>query len=244
MTSVSDSTKKTPFELLYGVPPRSEIMSAPTILMETADEFINERQQTRAEAADALQYAQGRMAFYFDRKHKPVELKNYAYLRLTRKPGHVGYTLEGSSCLSPVKMGPFRIIRRVGNLAYELDLPQSLNIHPVVSIVHLEQTPYDPWNRQTSTTIPEEVHRLSLPFEVEAIRDKKLLPIRKGSKRPIWHYLVKWRDIAELSWQPMAIVAAQAPQIVVTYEGKWNPADASNSDDKSAPTTETAAEGN
>jgi hypothetical protein len=108
------------------------------------------------------------MVFYFDRKHKPIELKNYVYIRLT------------------LKMGPFRIIRRVGNLAYELDLPPNLHIHPVISVVYLEQAPDDPWNRQTSTTIPEEVHKLSLPFEVEEIREKKLLPIRKGSKRRIY----------------------------------------------------------
>ncbi|KAJ5125058.1 uncharacterized protein N7515_008883 [Penicillium bovifimosum] len=36
----------------------------------------------------------------------------------------------------------------------------------------------------------------------------------------------------EPSWQPMAIVAAQAPQIVATYEGRLNPADASNPDDQ------------
>jgi hypothetical protein len=78
------------------------------------------------------------MAFYFDRKHKPIELKNYVYIRLTRKLGHIGYLLEGSTCLSLVKMGPFRIIRRVGNLIYELDLPSNLHIHLVISVVHLE----------------------------------------------------------------------------------------------------------
>jgi hypothetical protein len=239
MTSVSDSTKKTPFELLYGVPARSEFMPAPPTRMGTADEFINDRERIRAEAADALQYAQGRMAFYFDRKHKPVELKKYAYIRLTRKPGHVGYSLEGSSCLSPVKMGPFRIIRRVGNLAYELDLPQDLHIHPVVSVVHLEQAPDDPWHRQTATTIPDEVHKLSLPFEVEAIREKRLLPIRKGSKRRIWHYLVKWRDIVEPSWQPMTIIAAQAPLLVAAYEGnlQTDPATTDKSTSDNIPST-------
>jgi hypothetical protein len=40
--------------------------------MRTADDFIAERTRIRAEAADAIQYAQSRMAFYFDRKHKPV----------------------------------------------------------------------------------------------------------------------------------------------------------------------------
>jgi hypothetical protein len=200
ITSVSDSTKKTPFELLYSVPARSEFMPAPQTSIESADEFINKRQRIRAEAADALQYAQGRIAFYFDRKHKPIELKNYVYIRLTRKPRHTGYSLEGSSCLSPVKMGPFRIVRRVGNLAYELDLPPNLHIHPVISVVHLEQAPDDPWHRDTvATTIPDEVHKLSLPFEVEEIRDKKLLPIRKGSKRRIWYYLVKWKNIVEPS---------------------------------------------
>ncbi|RCI13201.1 hypothetical protein L249_1179 [Ophiocordyceps polyrhachis-furcata BCC 54312] len=39
--------------------------------------------------------------------------------------------------LAKRQTGPFRVIKRVGHLAYRLDLDKSLNIHPVVSIIQL-----------------------------------------------------------------------------------------------------------
>jgi hypothetical protein len=53
--------------------------------------------------------------------------------------------MDGTSCLSPIKMGPFQIIRWVGNLPFELEFPTSLRIHPVVLVVYLEQALNDPW---------------------------------------------------------------------------------------------------
>lgn len=59
-----------------------------------------------------------------------------AYLRLQR-----GCSVPG---LNPKKInqqtvGPFTIIRRIGKLACELDLPSHWRMHPVVSIAQLER---------------------------------------------------------------------------------------------------------
>ncbi|KAI5803551.1 hypothetical protein DFH27DRAFT_473186, partial [Peziza echinospora] len=52
--------------------------------------------------------------------------------------------------LSPVMAGPFRVKRVVAKgLAYELDLPDGYQIHPVISIAHLEDCPVDTWGRQS-----------------------------------------------------------------------------------------------
>jgi hypothetical protein len=217
-TSINSSTGKTPFELMYGVEPRSEFLNDLRPRIDSAEEFIARRADVRAEAADAVQYAQSRMAYYFDKKHKPVELKGAAYIRLTRRPGHVGYSLEGNTVLSPTKMGPFPIVRRVGNLAYELKLPAELKIHPIISVIHLEQAPNDKFDRAIATTIPEEVHEYKVPFIISKILDKKLLPIGRSDKRKIWHYQVSWDGLSQPSWQPASIVAAQCPQLAEQYE--------------------------
>jgi len=87
------------------------------------------------------------MALYYDCKHQLTELTGAVYLRLS-KPTSIGYKLADANKLSIVKDGPFKIKRRVGKHAYELELPERLNhIHSVISIAHLEQVTEDPYNR-------------------------------------------------------------------------------------------------
>ncbi len=46
-------------------------------------------------------------------------------------------------------VGPFKVLKKVGRLAYRLDFPSHWQIHPVVSVAHLELVPKgsDPINR-------------------------------------------------------------------------------------------------
>ena len=44
-----------------------------------------------------------------------------------------------SSSLSTQKLGPFNIVRKVNDLTYEIELPETMKIHLVISAVHLEQ---------------------------------------------------------------------------------------------------------
>ena len=84
---------------------------------------------------------------YYDKKHQPVELSGSAYIRLatgTKK----GYRLPNSSSLSVIKTGPFPIKQKIGNLAYELQLPKRMSrIHPIISVIHLEPALPDPYNQ-------------------------------------------------------------------------------------------------
>ncbi|GIK07728.1 hypothetical protein Aspvir_003395 [Aspergillus viridinutans] len=44
------------------------------------------------------------------------------------------------------------------------------------------------------------------------------MAIRRGSKRKIWFYLIKRRNVNEPSWQPAAIVSAQSPVLATQFE--------------------------
>ena len=56
---------------------------------------------------------------------------------------HRGDHLPGrpSRKYSQQRAGPFIVKRRVGRLAYELDLPDTMGIHPVISVTHLAPSP-------------------------------------------------------------------------------------------------------
>lgn len=62
---------------------------------------------------------------------------DYVWLKLA-KGIDVGYRLPNMLALDVRKIRPFKIKRRVGKVAFELDLPSYLRMHPVISCIHLE----------------------------------------------------------------------------------------------------------
>jgi hypothetical protein len=88
------------------------------------------------------------MKIYYDEQHSVLHFDDYAYLRLSKK-NEKGYRLENQTKLSFNKIGPFRVLRPYGNLAYEIELPDWLKgMHPVISVEHLEPAPPDPYHRR------------------------------------------------------------------------------------------------
>lgn len=74
---------------------------------------------------------------YYDKSHKPLKLSkgSMVYLRL-----HQGYKIPGvvNHKLHRQRVGPFKVLDKVGALAYRLELTPVMTIHPVVSIAQLE----------------------------------------------------------------------------------------------------------
>ena len=50
----------------------------------------------------------------------------------------VGYRLLNISALDVRKIGPFKVKRRIGKVAFELNLPLYIKIYLVISYVYLE----------------------------------------------------------------------------------------------------------
>ena len=69
-------------------------------------------------------------------------------------PPTYDFTIAGkpNRKLGQQRVGPFKVIRWVGRLTYELDLPPNLRIYPVVSVAQLEpaSTEPDPYERPQS----------------------------------------------------------------------------------------------
>ena len=73
-------------------------------------------------------------------------------------------------------IGPYRIVQKVSPVAYKLDLPNTLKIHPVfhVSILHLYQPPDSIAHCLAHTTSPEPITiNNSEEFEVDKILDHR-----------------------------------------------------------------------
>ena len=215
------TTGRSPNEVVYGFKVR-DVLTALTRKAAPIDvEF--ERYRHQQEAADATSYAMAKAKIIYDSRHTPLLLKpgDHAFLRL-----HKGYTLpsDPNAKLSNQRTGPFLVKRRIGRLAYELDLPPQWRVHPVISVTQLEPAPSDedPYHRPRPDH-PGEVEVEGLPntkylknYEVEKIVDKRL---RKYNRTVVTQYLIRWKGYGPEydEWKSIAAMAG-SPELVEEYE--------------------------
>ncbi|GIM02151.1 hypothetical protein Vretimale_7055, partial [Volvox reticuliferus] len=114
--------------------------------------------------------------------------------------------------LLPRWIGPYPVVRMVGNAAVELALPSDMNIHPTfhVSLVRpYRGTEPAPVTMDTPAAVepgPETwVAGKQKVYDVERILDYRTRRVgRHRRKRTVHEYLVKWTDYSSEhnSWEP------------------------------------------
>ena len=99
-------------------------------------------------------------------------------------------------------VGPFFVVRPVGPVAYELELPEQWKIHNVFHVSLLRPFRTSTWTQPTTDDQPEELE----PEEEEPYEVEKLLRWRwtGPNTRRRKEYLVLWKDysIDDASWTP------------------------------------------
>ena len=105
---------------------------------------LSRRPDLKGETEAVLKAAAEDMKRYYDAWHRPEEFKPGDHVWLNAKDL---ITERPSKKLDHKRLGPFKIIRKVGELAYELKLPPSFKIHPVISASQLEHAKPDEWQR-------------------------------------------------------------------------------------------------
>jgi len=138
-----------------------------------------------------IMFKASRIKEYYNKRHRDAPLlkegdKVYLLRRNIR-------TKRPNEKLDFKKVGPFRILRKLSALNYELELPKGTRIHPIFHVSLLEPAPS---NAKIQTTL--EVEPDEQEYEVEDILDK-----RTNGKTE--EYLVKWKgyDNSENTWEPI-----------------------------------------
>ncbi|WMV25472.1 hypothetical protein MTR67_018857 [Solanum verrucosum] len=67
---------------------------------------------------------QSRQTSYADVRRRDLDVHDWVYLRISPMKGVMRFRKKGK--LSPCYVGPYEILRRVGKIAYELELPNEL----------------------------------------------------------------------------------------------------------------------
>jgi hypothetical protein len=181
----SKTTRKSPFFLLMGYHPCADWISSssplPQVMLrleqlkqarETAQQLMIKAQQSWVKHRDTPKYKEGDQVW--------LEGKN---LRLN----------QPTAKLAPRRHGPFKVIKVLSPVSYQLQLPTQWSIHPVFHIDLL--TPY----RETITHGPN--YQRPLPDLVDGEEEysvEKILDSRKFGKRWCLQYLVKWEGYPDL----------------------------------------------
>ena len=103
-------------------------------------ELLQDSQRTVELIRQRLVAAQDRQPAYADQRRRDISFASgdNVFLKVAPTKGGVRFGRQGE--LSPWYIGPFGVLRRVGEVAYELALPPSLSaVHPVFHVSMLRR---------------------------------------------------------------------------------------------------------
>jgi hypothetical protein len=195
-----DVTRKSPHELLLGFKPQVHVKFLPQDVPASADR-IRQLDDARKQVQKTLEDLQQRK----DAK-KPTEMNEGDQVWLEGK----NLNTRGARKLLPRRYGPFTITKKIGPVAYRLDLPPTMRIHNVFHVDLLlpykETEAYGP----VYTRPPPDLIDGEEEYEIESIRD-----MRKQRHRT--QYLVHWKGYpsSDDSWVDEREI--HAPELVQNF---------------------------
>ncbi|MCO5575341.1 hypothetical protein L7F22_029141 [Adiantum nelumboides] len=127
------STKFSPFMLMYGFQPRSPItVGLATEKLQHVKAFLQDHMDMLKLARQNVCQAQDRYKKYANEKRRQVVFKEGDYVFL-RVPEYSESLKNGPTPKLSLRFcGPFKILRRVGSMAYKLELPANSRVHPEI----------------------------------------------------------------------------------------------------------------
>ncbi|MCO5607155.1 hypothetical protein L7F22_061348 [Adiantum nelumboides] len=164
-----------------------------------------------------VRQAQDRYKKYADEKRRQVVFKegDYVFLRISEhsKSLKTGPTPKLSSRFC----GPFKILRRVGFMAYKLELPANSRVHPVFHVSRLRQRLLREDNIIDQEVLVDFIEPPNLPHEPERISDSHDLRTRHHVRHQV---LVKWKDRPEegATWENVSTLRKRFPSFVFEDE--------------------------
>ncbi|GJX44452.1 putative reverse transcriptase domain-containing protein [Tanacetum coccineum] len=135
------SIKAAPFEALYGRKCRSPVcwteVGEAQIL---GPELIQEMTEKIVQIKKRMEAARDRQKSYADLKRKPMEFQVGDKVMLKVSPGRGVVRFGNRGKLNPRYVGPFKVLQRIEEVAYKLELPEELSrVHNTFHVSNLKK---------------------------------------------------------------------------------------------------------
>ncbi|KAL0560677.1 hypothetical protein IC582_001087 [Cucumis melo] len=196
-TTYQRSLGVSPFQAVYGrTPPPLVFYGDHSTMNSTLDDQLKQRDIALGVLKEHLRVTQDKMKTYADLKRRHVEFKegDMVYLKL-RPYRQVTTRKRRNEKLSPKYFGPYKVLKRIGTVAYKLELPPSTIIHLVFLIYQLKRAFGECQNLQDLAPYMTQNHEWpAVPNEAYGYRKND-----KGE----WELLMSWKGLPshEATWE-------------------------------------------
>jgi hypothetical protein len=204
-----------PFQALYEYPPPLlQNIPVPIATPHDTTDASEEKENMVTLLQQNLSQAQARMKKYADarRTERAFELGDFVYLKA--KP----YREKALGMNNPPKFcpkwyGPFKVLKKVGKVSYQIQFPEQCKLHNVFHISHLKK--HTGPNAVPNPTLPLVTADGKVKFAPLTILQRRIVPRSIGEYDvAIPQWLIHWETITseESTWEDASFIQQTFPE--------------------------------
>lgn len=219
-TTYHTALKMSPFQALYGFPPPmiSEL-AIPGPEDEEAQNFLAAKQDMLEQLKENLQQAQNRMKKYADlkRSERVFEVGDMVYLKMA--PYRLAaFGFRGALKLQNKYYGPFLITQKIGKLAYKLQFPAHVQIHPVFHVSQLKK--HIGAKSIPSPNLPMVATDGTIKTGPAAVLQVRQIP---RHNLPVVQWFIQWENLSpeEATWEDADFIKYTFPAFFRAVTEEW-----------------------
>jgi hypothetical protein len=151
------------------------------------------------------------MRAHHNKKCRDLEfvVGEWTWLRLQHRSA-AGVTSQNPSKLAPCFYGPYKVLERIGEVAYRLHLPAKSKIHDVFHVSLLKKFTDTPPDHVVHLPVIQHGHVIPVPDQI----------VRARLNRGIWEVLVSWqgRSSSDTTWEKLDDFKIAYPEVQLRDE--------------------------